>query len=246
MFLLGMLLSAALAWLLFHVVKRLARVRRVRRAARASHAERAAARVLAAQGYSIVGRQVRQRWSLLADGQEVGFELIADYLVESEGVRWIAEVKTGQRALDLRYGPTRRQMLEYRQAFGVDGVLLVDAEAEQVRCVRFREPPGHAGGAARSLLRQLLCLGIGLVLGLALARSWPSSIERVSVALEPAQPPCPPGNLEPDGQQPGNARPSSARAGSSRPGNSRPGGARPGITRSERGPASSGSRAGGS
>jgi hypothetical protein len=241
MFLLGMLLSAALAWLLFHVVKRLARLRRVRRAARASHAERAAARVLAAQGYSIVGRQVRQRWSLLADGQEVGFELIADYLVESDGVRWIAEVKTGQRALDLRYGPTRRQMLEYRQAFGVDGVLLVDAEAEQVRCVRFREPPGHAGGAARSLFRQLLCLGLGFVLGLALARFSPSRIERVSAALEPAHPPCPPGNLGPDGQQPSNARP-----GNARPGSSRPGSAQPGITRSERGPASSGSRAGGS
>lgn len=191
MFLLGMLVSALIAWFVLHLVQHWRRARRVRRAARASRAERAAASVLEAHGYAIIGRQVRQRWSLLADGQELSFHLVADYLVESGGARWVAEVKTGERALDLRYGPTRRQMLEYRQAFGVEGVLLVDAEAESVRSVQFREPPRLGGSAwPRSALQQLVWLGVGLVLGVLMTRSWPGAIGRVSRALEPARPQC--------------------------------------------------------
>lgn len=191
MFLLGMLLSALLAGFVLHLVKRRARWRRVRRAARASRAERAAAAVLGAHGYAIVGHQVRQRWSLLADGQELSFDLVADYLVESDGVRWIAEVKTGERALDLRYGPTRRQLLEYRQAFGVDGVLLVDAEAQSVRTVRFREPPRLARSAwRRSAPQQLVLLGVGLVLGVWLTRSWPEVSGLASRAAGAARAQC--------------------------------------------------------
>ena len=81
---------------------------------------------------------------MLAEAHEVEFTLIADYLVERDGRRWVAEVKTGERALDLRHGPTRRQMLEYRHAFDVDGVLLVDAEGQQITRVRFRERATHS------------------------------------------------------------------------------------------------------
>jgi len=166
-FLFGSAAALVLAYLALQVVRQLARRRRIRRGARAAHAERAAAQVLVRAGYAIVGRQVRRAWSVLADGEEVGFDLIADYLVEASGTRWVAEVKTGQQALSLRHGPTRRQLLEYRQAFGVEGVLLVDAEAEQVRRIQFREPPreGHC--------RRALCwLGAGLLMGLALGHYW--------------------------------------------------------------------------
>ena len=167
-FFLGMAAALLLAVLALHLVRQLARRRRVRRAARAAHAERAAAQVLIRAGYTIVGRQVRRAWSLLADGEELGFELIADYLVESAGRLWIAEVKTGQRALSLLHGPTRRQLLEYRYAFGVEGVLLVDAEAERVRRIQFREPK-RAGQARRALC----WLAAGLVLGFLLDHYWP-------------------------------------------------------------------------
>lgn len=166
-FLLGIALALVFVLFVLQLVKQMARRRRVRRAARALHAERAAARVLIRAGYAVVGRQVRRAWSVLADGQEVGFELIADYLVESRGTLWVAEVKTGQRALSLRHGPTRRQLLEYRQAFGVEGVLLVDAEVPHIQRIQFRErrPEGHFPGA-------LYWLAAGLLLGLALGRYW--------------------------------------------------------------------------
>jgi len=169
-FLLGMSVTALIAYLAFHLMKHLARRRRVRRAGRALHAERAAAQVLARAGYAVVGRQVRRAWSVLADGQEVSFDLIADYLVEAGGKPWVAEVKTGDRALSLRHGPTRQQLLEYRHAFGVEGVLLVDAEAEQVQRIEFREPV-HVPRSTHALA----WLGAGLLLGVVLAHYWPDA-----------------------------------------------------------------------
>jgi len=168
-FLFGIVLLLSGATLALRVSRWLARRRRVRRAARAGSAERAAAEVLVAAGYSILGYQVRQDWSVWADDEEVRFGLVADYLVERQGQRWIAEVKTGTRPLDLRYGPTRRQLLEYRHAFGAVGVLLVDAEAGRVRRVQFRETTR----AQRGSIGVLYWLALGLLLGVALGRYWP-------------------------------------------------------------------------
>jgi len=100
----------------------------------------------------------------------VSFDLIADYLVEAGGKPWVAEVKTGDRALSLRHGPTRQQLLEYRHAFGVEGVLLVDAEAEQVQRIEFREPV-HVPRSTHALA----WLGAGLLLGVVLAHYWPDA-----------------------------------------------------------------------
>lgn len=140
---------------------------RVRRAARAQRAERDAAGVLETHGFKVLGRQVRQSWGLHADGEEVTFTLIADYLVTRGGQRWVAEVKTGERSLDLRHGPTRRQMLEYREAFEVEGVLLVDAEGRTLRSVRFPQSRTSAPHTGRMAL-----LALGVSLGWALAMYW--------------------------------------------------------------------------
>jgi hypothetical protein len=144
---------------------------RCRRVARAQRAERDAAGLLEAHGFAVLGRQVRQSWSLVADADEVEFTLIADYLVERRGRRWVAEVKTGERALDLRHAPTRRQLLEYRQAFAVDGVLLVDAEGQSLRSVHFRDAGGALRAGARSPGR-MAAFGVGLISGLSLAGYW--------------------------------------------------------------------------
>ena len=58
---------------------------RVRRAARAQAAERDAVAVLDEHGFRVLGRQVRQSWGLVADGDPLRFTLIADYLVERGG-----------------------------------------------------------------------------------------------------------------------------------------------------------------
>lgn len=154
------------AWLALGLRRWLEGRSRRRRSARAQRAERGAAALLEASGYVVLGRQQRQRWALEVDGSAFEFTLIADYLVERGGQRWVAEVKTGERALDLRHGPTRRQLLEYQQAFGVAGVLLVDAEGQRLQRVSLVEPRLGADGAPRA--SRLVVFAMGLLSGLAL------------------------------------------------------------------------------
>jgi HAMP domain-containing protein len=155
-------------WCALALRRWLERRSRRRRSARAQRAERDAAALLEASGFLVLGRQRRQRWALDVDGRALEFTLVADYLVERGGRRWVAEVKTGERALDLRHGPTRRQLLEYQQAFGVDGVLLVDAEGQRLQRVSFLERRLVAGQAPRASRLWLFAAGLlsGLALGL--------------------------------------------------------------------------------
>jgi hypothetical protein len=100
------------------------------RSLRAVDGEVAAFALLERAGYAVLERQVVGSWTVRADGEPVTFGLRADYLVARQGRRYIAEVKTGRLAPRLSHGPTRRQLLEYGAAFDVDGVILVDADAE--------------------------------------------------------------------------------------------------------------------
>ena len=111
--------------------------RAVQRAARAGAGELAAETLLESHGYSVLDRQVRCLWWIHIDGEEEEVELRADLLVERDGMRFIAEVKTGARAPDPSFPPTRRQLLEYRLAFDPYGVLLVDVEAGEIFEVDF-------------------------------------------------------------------------------------------------------------
>jgi hypothetical protein len=165
--LLALCALALSVWLGLWVRAALDRRSRRRRAVRAQRAEHNAAGLLEAHGFAVVGRQVRQSWALSVDGQELPFTLVADYLVERAGQRWVAEVKTGQRCLDLRHGPTRRQLLEYREAFAADGVLLVDAEGRTLRSVRFRA--ANEGRGLRRFAPALAMFVLGLAAGLTLA-----------------------------------------------------------------------------
>ena len=108
-----------------------------RRGARAMRGERGAIALLEDAGYRVVGRQVRVIWTLVVDGEPFPIELRADYVVEQDGERLVAEVKTGDAAPSLSTAATRRQLLEYRVAFGVDGVLLVCPERGAIHRVEF-------------------------------------------------------------------------------------------------------------
>jgi hypothetical protein len=109
----------------------LARVRR------AGEGELRAAQWLEELGYEISGAQVCVDYPVYVDEQLITVSLRADYLVKKDGARFVAEVKTGGAAPRIETAATRRQLLEYRVAFAVDGVLLVDAEAERVHVITF-------------------------------------------------------------------------------------------------------------
>lgn len=107
------------------------------RARVAAAGEQAAEGLLEGEGYEVIDRQVSLDWMILCDGEQVDIPLRADLIVEREGMRYVAEVKTGTQAPQLRNAATRRQLLEYLVAYEVDGVLLVDAPAGSVHLVDF-------------------------------------------------------------------------------------------------------------
>lgn len=132
-------------WALGRAWLRALRVRA--RSARAYAGERAAAAVLRAHGFTILGAQVPAEYPVEVDGETILCGVRADYLVAKSGARYVAEVKTGSLAPRIETAATRRQLLEYEIAFGVDGVLLVDAERDVVHTIAF---PALAGSYTRA------------------------------------------------------------------------------------------------
>ena len=133
------------------------------RVRRAMDGEMRAEPMLRRAGYEVLERQVRTRWTVYADGEPLEVGLRADLLVQRAGRRYVAEVKTGKLAPRLDHAPTRRQLLEYRVAFGVDGVLLVDAEAGDVKVVELGEREGARGarrGAGLAVVLAVFVAGV--------------------------------------------------------------------------------------
>jgi hypothetical protein len=125
--LLAAIVLLLLAW--WRAATRIARANRIRQR-RARLGEESAEGLLAAHGYTVVGRQVHAEWTWFVDGRATPVHCRADLVVEGEAGRFVAEVKTGDRAPDPTFPATRRQLLEYLHAFedDVDGVLLIDME----------------------------------------------------------------------------------------------------------------------
>lgn len=119
----------------------LGRLRRRRRLSlrfeRAAAGEERAPSWLEEHGYRVLGAQVVAEHQVQVDDRVVVVALRADYLVEKRGARYVVEVKTGAFAPRIETSATRRQMLEYRVAFDVDGVVLVDAESGGVHEITF-------------------------------------------------------------------------------------------------------------
>ena len=93
--------------------------------------------LLKQNGYEIIERQLTEAWTFMQDGVEVCFQLRADLLVRKDDRDYIAEVKTGESAPDLRFAATRRQLLEYAVAYDSPTILLVDVERDEIHEIEF-------------------------------------------------------------------------------------------------------------
>lgn len=131
--------------------------------------ERRAEELLRAAGYRVVERQVHAVYAIHVDGSPAEAHVRADFLVERRGRRFVADAKRGPEASRATSPATRRQLLEYRHAYAVDGVLLVDAERGRVHAIELTSsrgtPLGTSSLAASS--RAALWLLLGAALGVA-------------------------------------------------------------------------------
>lgn len=100
-------------------------------------AEGEAEHLLERAGFTVVERQVTQRFPMWVDGEPIEAWCRADLIVTRRGRAFVAEVKTGTHAPDPTKAATRRQLREYAEVFEVDGVLLVDMVAREIRSVAF-------------------------------------------------------------------------------------------------------------
>lgn len=108
-----------------------------RRARHAVAAEKRALPLLAREGYEVEQIQPRRTFRFHVDGVLEEVELRADLLVRKGCERLVADVKTGNVAPKISHAPTRRQLLEYRVAYQVDGVLLVDMAKNVIHRIDF-------------------------------------------------------------------------------------------------------------
>lgn len=134
---------------------------------RAVAGEERAPALLEHRGYAVLGAQAVIEHAVRVDGRVVLVALRADYLAERDGRRYVVEVKTGAVAPKIETSATRRQMLEYRIAFDVDGVLLVDADEGVVREVTFpaleRFSRGRRSGGGVMLVAAVMVLAAVVV-----------------------------------------------------------------------------------
>lgn len=135
---LAVVLVLALGQAVLHAGRTWLRRRRMSlRMKRAALGEQRAAGLLRDHGFAVLGSQVEVEHVVTIDHRRVVIALRADYLGEKDGLRYVVEVKTGAHAPRIETSATRRQILEYRVAFDVDGVVLVDAESGGVHEVTF-------------------------------------------------------------------------------------------------------------
>jgi hypothetical protein len=144
-----------------------------RRFARAARAEDNAAKLLQRRGYKVLEIQPELSWQVKLNGRPHDIEIRADYLVARGRRRYIAEVKTGNHAPSITTSATRRQLLEYRMAYAVEGVLLVDMEDEAIYHVDFSGLEAIGGAERAAFLRGALA---GLLFGAAMAWSLISGV----------------------------------------------------------------------
>lgn len=167
--------ALALAWWLRRAWRRYQRgalARQLRQRQRcAKRAEADAAGVLRAHGYQVLSDQFKHHWTIQVDGHPHQVELRADYLVARGRQRFIAEVKTGMSAPSVATASTRRQLLEYRVAYPVDGILLVDMEEVVIRRVDFGDDVEQRHGT-RGWIWFVLGAGAGGALAWAALIGW--------------------------------------------------------------------------
>lgn len=144
--------------------------------------ERDAEKLLRKLGYTLLAKQAPASYGVLLDGELAPFQLTADFIVEQGGKRLVAEVKTGK-ATQLDHAETRRQLLEYQLAFGVDSLLLVDMEAKKVHTVRFPLPRKASAAAARTRRMTVRWAAIAVV---AVGLAWFATTLEAPSASDPA------------------------------------------------------------
>ena len=104
---------------------------------RGQKGEKISIKLLEKNGYKILDHQIKLNGYFFIDEDLKQFELRPDFLVEKDGIQYIAEIKTGEVANPTNRN-TRRQLHEYSYYSGYDVVLLVDPIKTSIKRLSFK------------------------------------------------------------------------------------------------------------
>ena len=127
-------------------VRRYLELRRLRRRfARGAEGQREARDFLRRRGFELLAEEHEVTGLLEVDGEARPYDVRVDYLVRRGRRLYGVEVKTGSKATDPLYIPTRRQLLEYSHLLDVDGLYLLDMDAKKMMKIQFVHPARRRG-----------------------------------------------------------------------------------------------------
>ncbi len=106
---------------------------------RGKKGERTSIKLLERNGYKVLDEQIKLNGYFFINDDLKEFELRPDLLVEKDGIRYIAEIKTGEVA-NPNNRNTRRQLHEYSYYSGHDIILLVDPINKSINRLSFYRP----------------------------------------------------------------------------------------------------------
>jgi hypothetical protein len=96
--------------------------------------------LLRKKGYKVIGKQKRADVITYVDGKPNLAFVQADFIVEKNGKKFVAEVKAGELVSDPNEPSTRRQLLEYKFAYKPYGILLVNMLDKSIHHIDFEHP----------------------------------------------------------------------------------------------------------
>lgn len=88
----------------------------------------------------------------------------ADFIVEKNGKKYVAEVKAGELVSDPNEPSTRRQLLEYKFAYKPMGILLVNMLDKTIHRIDFELPSNSDDKIFRLILTALVVIIVACVL----------------------------------------------------------------------------------
>ncbi len=127
--------SLWLGWRSNHVWKEFQLWRNIRRG---KLGETKAKKILQLHGFKVVDQQLTIEGHFFVDEVPVDFLFRPDFLVERDGIQYLAEVKMGKVASENDRN-TRRQLLEYAYFTKSSAILLIDSSKEKIKIVHFQE-----------------------------------------------------------------------------------------------------------
>ena len=159
---LALALVAAGALLWAFISRWYTRLRFRHRMKRGARGEERARVALERRGFTIIEEQPELMATMWLDGDEKRYTVRVDYLVARDGARGIVEVKTGKKATDPLYAPTRRQIFEYAHLYDVEKIWFMNGDTLELTEICF-EPGTGAMMTGRRLwwlwfMRALLAL----------------------------------------------------------------------------------------